>query len=84
MTKFEEGVAYRMDRNGNVKPVTVEHDGRAVALPGSVPDESWTHAQLEAYADSEGVDFGSARSKDERLAVVAEHHAAGLPALPAD
>lgn len=84
MARLEEGVAYRTDRNGNVKPVTVVHDGHAVALPGSIPDESWTHPQLEAYADSEGVDFGPARSKGERLAVIAEHRTAGQPALPAE
>lgn len=84
MAGLDEGVAYRMDRNGNIRPVTVQHDGHDVPLPGAIPDESWTHAQLEAYADSEGIDFGPARSKGDRLAVLAEHRAAGEPALPAE
>lgn len=81
---LEEGVAYRMDREGNIAPLAVEHEGASVALPGVTPDESWTHEQLEAYAASEGVDFGSARSKGERLGVLAAHVAAGQPALPAE
>lgn len=83
MGKFEEGVAYRIDRNGNAKRVTAEHDGHQVDLPGAIPDETWTHEQLEAYAGAEGIDFGSARSKGDRVALIAEHRVAGQPALPA-
>lgn len=42
------------------------------AAPDERPTESWTNAQLDAYAEQEGIDFTGVKTKADRLAVIAD------------
>lgn len=41
-------------------------------IPEGVPSDKWSHAQLDAYAQREDIDFAGATKKDDKLAVIAK------------
>lgn len=42
-----------------------------VVVPDGDPEKAWNHAQLDAYAEREGIDFGDATNKEDKLAAIA-------------
>jgi len=45
----------------------------------TVPSESWTVAEIEAWADAHGIDLSGAKTKPEKLAVIADFEYAAPP-----
>lgn len=43
----------------------------------TVPSEAWTVPEIEAWADAHGIDLSGAKTKAEKLAVIAEFEYAG-------
>ncbi|MGW9345594.1 hypothetical protein ACWGR3_28995 [Streptomyces albidoflavus] len=67
----EEKVEYFTSRGWSL-------DGEPVVeIPDGDPSEKWTNPQLDAYADSKGIDFSGVKNKGDRLAAIA---AAAAPA----
>jgi hypothetical protein len=44
----------------------------AMVLPEGDPDDSWSKAQLDEYANREGFDFTGTKTKVDKLAVIAD------------
>lgn len=47
---------------------------------GVVPSEAWTVAEIEVWADAHGIDLAGAKTKPEKLAVIADFEYAPPPA----
>ena len=46
----------------------------------TVPSEVWTVAEIDAWADKRGIDLTGAKTKPEKLAVIADFEYAAPPA----
>lgn len=49
-----------------------------VEIPEGNPEESWNHAQLDAYAEKANIDLGAAKTKAEKVGLI-ERHKPGQP-----
>lgn len=73
---------YTQDRFGYRHPLVVETAAGEVAIPEGNPTDAWKNAQLDAYAEREGIDVSTAKNKADRLTAIETHRTASLPALP--
>lgn len=80
--KLAPGQPYTQDRFGHRHPIAVQTDAGVVELPAGSPTESWTNAQIDAFAQREGIDLSGSKNKTERLAAIDRHREATAPALP--
>ena len=61
-----------LDGTGRNLPAYVEGDGERTS-PGLDYLDGWTNAKLISYADEQGVDLGSARTKAQILSAIGTH-----------
>lgn len=80
--EIRPGQAYTQDRFGYRRPLVEQTESGLVELPAGTPDQSWTNAQLDAYAGREGIELGAPKNKADRLVAIGGHREAEEPALP--
>jgi hypothetical protein len=73
VTVPDEAAAYYLEKGWAVAGAETprksgEHD--VVEIPDGVPEESWKGDQLDAYAQREGIELGSAPKKADKVAVI--------------
>ncbi|MCC4906973.1 hypothetical protein [Microbacterium sp. cx-59] len=78
----QPGEPYTQDRFGYRHPLVVPTASGAVSIPEGSPTDVWTNAQLDAYAEREGIELAGSKNKTDRLTKIGAHQAAKLPALP--
>ena len=61
-----------LDGTGRNLPPYVEGDGEKTS-PGLDYLDDWTNAKLISYADEQGIDLGSARTKAQILSAIGTH-----------
>jgi hypothetical protein len=73
VTVPDEAAVYYLDKGWSIAGAETphEHDEHdVVEIPTGVPEESWKGEALDAYAKREGIAFGSASKKSEKVAVI--------------
>ncbi|TKR27138.1 hypothetical protein FA014_01925 [Cellulomonas hominis] len=66
------GVRAYYERRGYVSSTgAAQAESQPPQVPDGDPAESWTNAQIDAWAAREDVDLAGAKRKDEKLAVIA-------------
>ncbi|WIB25423.1 hypothetical protein [Curtobacterium sp. MCSS17_015] len=70
VTVPDEAAAYYLEKGWSVAGAETPHERDVVEIPEGVPEESWKGDQLDAYAEREGIDLGSASKKADKVAVI--------------
>jgi len=73
VTVPDDTAAYYLEKGWSVAGAETvhqpdEHD--VVEIPDGIPEEAWKGAALDAYAEREGIDLGSASKKADKVAVL--------------
>lgn len=73
VTVPDDAAAYYLEKGWSVAGAETPHEPDehdVVEIPTGVPEESWKAAELDAYAEREGIDLGTASKKAEKVAVI--------------
>lgn len=70
VTVPDDAAEYYLSR-GWTRAGATQEDADTVEIPDGTPVEAWKVPQVDAYAECEGIDLGDAKTKPEKLAVIA-------------
>ena len=68
----DDTVEYYTSKGWSVAGQEPKASDAPVVIPDGAPSEEWTNAQLDAYAEREGVDFAGVKNKADRMTAIAE------------
>jgi hypothetical protein len=65
----DETAEYYLSKGWVVDVVTAE-EPETVVIPDGEPTDEWSHKQFDALATRDGIDFGGATTKADKLAAI--------------